>query len=135
MKDRGRAHGLGKIHRQIIRFTLLKSPVSLPTLALLAGASLWGVVWFPYRLLAAGGIDGLWSTLFTYGLALIVGVCVFPRHAMVLRPLPPLAMLMGLAIGWSNLAYVLAVLQGEVMRVLLLFYLAPLWTVPLARFF
>jgi len=113
----------------------LKPPVSLPTLALLAGASLWGVVWYPYRLLAAGGIDGLWSTLFTYGLALIVGVCVFPRHARVLRRLPPLAMLMGLSIGWSNLAYVLAVLEGEVMRVLLLFYLAPLWTVPLARFF
>jgi drug/metabolite transporter (DMT)-like permease len=41
---------------------------------------------------------------------------------------------MGLAIGWSNLAYVLAILQGEVMRVLFLFYLAPLWTVPLAHF-
>jgi drug/metabolite transporter (DMT)-like permease len=39
---------------------------------------------------------------------------------------------MGLAIGWSNLAYILGVLDGEVMRVLLLFYLAPLWTVPLA---
>jgi len=124
-----------RIRVEIIRFAPLKPPVSLPTLALLAGASLWGVVWYPYRLLAAGGIDGLWSTLFTYGLALIVGVCVFPRHARVLRRLPPLAMLMGLSIGWSNLAYVLAVLEGEVMRVLLLFYLAPLWTVPLARFF
>lgn len=34
-----------------------------------------------------------------------------------------------LSAGWSNLGYVLAVLQGEVMRVLLLFYLAPLWTI------
>jgi drug/metabolite transporter (DMT)-like permease len=42
-------------------------------------------------------------------------------------------MLMGLAIGWSNLGYVLGVLEGEVMRVLLLFYLAPLWTPPIAR--
>ena len=39
----------------------------------------------------------------------------------------------GLAAGWTNLAYVLAVIEGEVMRVLLLFYLAPLWTVLLAR--
>ena len=30
------------------------------------------------------------------------------------------------------IAYVIAVLEGEVMRVLLLFYLAPLWTVPIA---
>ena len=106
---------------------------SLPTLGLLAGASLWGVVWYPYRLLDQAGIDGIWSTLFTYGLALVVGVCAFPRHAAVLKRIPPLALLMGIAIGWSNLAYVLGVLEGEVMRVLLLFYLAPLWTVPIAR--
>jgi drug/metabolite transporter (DMT)-like permease len=41
---------------------------------------------------------------------------------------------MGLAIGGSNLAYVIGVLEGQVMRVVLLFYLAPLWTVPLAHF-
>ncbi|MGD9788270.1 MAG: DMT family transporter [Sulfuricellaceae bacterium] len=39
----------------------------------------------------------------------------------------------GLVYGWTNLAYVLAVVHGEVMRVLLLFYLAPLWTVGFAR--
>lgn len=111
----------------------MRVPASLPTLALLAGASLWGVLWYPYRLLDRAGIDAIWSTLFTYGLALIVGACVFPRHAAILRRLPPLALLMGLAIGWSNLAYVMGVLEGDVMRVLLLFYLAPLWTVPIAR--
>ena len=112
----------------------MRSPVSLPTLGLLAGATLWGLVWYPYRLLAEAGIDGLWSTLLTYGLALVVGIAIFPRHARVLLRPRPLAVLMGLAIGWSNLAYVLGVLEGEVMRVLLLFYLAPLWTVPMARF-
>jgi drug/metabolite transporter (DMT)-like permease len=111
----------------------LRSPVSLPTLGLLAGASLWGVVWFPYRLLAQAGIDGIWSTFFTYAVALVVGVAAFPRHAAALRRVPPLALLMGMAIGLSNLAYVMGVLEGEVMRVLLLFYLAPLWTVPIAR--
>ncbi len=38
-----------------------------------------------------------------------------------------------LASGWTNFGYVLAILDGEVMRVLLLFYLAPLWTVIFAR--
>jgi drug/metabolite transporter (DMT)-like permease len=111
----------------------LKSHLPLPTLGLLAGASLWGVVWYPYRLLAEGGIDGIWSTFLTYAVALAVGVAAFPRHAAALRNSPPLALLMGIAIGLSNLAYVVAVLEGEVMRVLLLFYLAPLWTVPIAR--
>jgi len=102
-------------------------------LGLLAGASLWGVVWYPYRVLDQAGIDGIWSTLFTYGLALVVGIACFPRQARVLLRIPPLALLMGISIGWSNLAYVLGVLEGEVMRVLLLFYLAPLWTPPIAR--
>jgi drug/metabolite transporter (DMT)-like permease len=106
---------------------------SAPVWALLAGGALWGVLWYPYRLLAQAGLDGLWSTLLTYGLALVAGVALFPRHALTLKPLPPLALLMALAIGWSNLAYVLGVLEGQVMRVLLLFYLAPLWTVPIAR--
>jgi drug/metabolite transporter (DMT)-like permease len=111
----------------------VKLPASAPTWALVFGAALWGVVWYPYRLLAAAGLDGIWSTTATYGVALFAGVAMFPREALRLRHAPPLAIVMALAIGWSNLAYVLGVLHGEVMRVLLLFYLAPLWTVPLAR--
>jgi drug/metabolite transporter (DMT)-like permease len=107
-------------------------PSSAPTWALLAGASLWGVVWYPYRVLAGAGLDGIWSTAITYVLALAIGVAIFPRHAARLVRMPRIAILMGLAIGWSNLAYVLGVLEGDVMRVLLLFYLAPLWTVPIA---
>jgi len=112
----------------------LNHPLSAPTLALLVGAAFWGVVWYPYRILAAAGLDGFWSTLATYGGALVAGCLIFPRALASLFPLSFAAIVMGLAIGWSNLAYVLAVLQADVMRVLLLFYLAPLWTVPLARF-
>jgi drug/metabolite transporter (DMT)-like permease len=111
----------------------LKIPASAPTWALLFGAALWGVVWYPYRMLAQVGLDGIWATILTYGLALAVGLAIFPRHARRLWPVRPLAVVMGLAIGWSNLAYVLGILEGEVMRVLFLFYLAPLWTVPIAR--
>jgi drug/metabolite transporter (DMT)-like permease len=113
----------------------VKALPSAPTWALLFGAALWGVVWYPYRLLAGAGLDGVWSTFTTYSIALVLGLAIFPREARRLWPLPPLAIVMGLAIGWSNLAYVVGVLQGEVMRVLLLFYLAPLWTVPLAWIF
>ena len=104
-----------------------------PVWALLAGASMWGVLWYPYRLLAVAGIDGIWSTLVTYGFAFALGVVLFARQARALFPLSPLTLLMAAAIGWSNLAYVMGVLEGQVMRVLLLFYLAPLWTVPIAR--
>jgi drug/metabolite transporter (DMT)-like permease len=111
----------------------LKLLFSAPTWGLLAGAALWGVVWYPYRLLAQAGLDGVWSTMLTFGFALLAGIVAFPRAAASIRP-TPLVILLGVAVGWSNLAFVLGVLEGEVMRVLLLFYLAPLWTVPLARF-
>jgi len=101
---------------------------------LLVGASLWGVVWYPYRLLGAAGLDGTWSSALTYGVALVVGTAIFFSHWRDVRLAPLACAVMGLAIGWSNLAYVVGVLEGHVMRVLLLFYLAPLWTVPLAHF-
>ncbi|PWB64349.1 MAG: hypothetical protein C3F16_03840 [Betaproteobacteria bacterium] len=106
---------------------------SLPVASLLVGASLWGVVWYPYRLLGAAGLDGAWASALTYGVALAVGSAIFLGHWRDVARAPWACLAMGLAIGWSNLAYVIGVLEGEVMRVLLLFYLAPLWTVPLAR--
>ncbi len=106
---------------------------SLPVASLLAGATLWGVVWYPYRLLGAAGLDGAWATVLTYGVSLGAGTALFLSHWRDVARAPWACAAMGLAIGASNLAYVIGVLEGEVMRVLLLFYLAPLWTVPLAR--
>jgi len=65
--------------------------------------------------------------------ALVAGSAIFLGHWRDVARAPWACLAMGLAIGWSNLAYVIGVLEGEVMRVLLLFYLAPLWTVPLAH--
>jgi drug/metabolite transporter (DMT)-like permease len=40
-----------------------------------------------------------------------------------------------LAAGWTNIAFVEAVLEGNILRVLLLFYLSPLWATLMARAF
>jgi drug/metabolite transporter (DMT)-like permease len=102
--------------------------------SLVYAASLWGLVWYPYRLLDQAGVGGLASGFFSYALPLLLFGWL---HAGALRAARGrwlwLAAL-GLAAGWTNLAYVLAVLEGEVVRVLLLFYLSPLWTVLFARF-
>lgn len=103
------------------------------TFGLLFGAIVWGLIWYPYRLLEEAGISGIQSSLLTYGIALILGGAIFARHWRDALRVPKEALLIALAAGWTNLSYVLAVLEGEVMRVLLLFYLAPLWTLILAR--
>jgi len=42
---------------------------------------------------------------------------------------------MAIATGWTNIAFILAVLDGNVVRVLLLFYLSPLWATLLGVIF
>ncbi len=111
----------------------LNWPSTFPILALLAGASLWGIVWYPYRMLEQAGLGGGIASLLTYGLATCLGYALFPRAWREWRSRPWLFLVMGLAAGVSNVSYIVSVLEGQIMRVVLLFYLAPLWTIPLAR--
>lgn len=100
---------------------------SLPVLGLLFAASLWGIIWYPLRLLETHGLAGLWSTLTSYAAALVPLLWLFVRRLpAVRRDLWGLLML-GLAGGWCNVSFILAVLDGNVVRVLLLFYLSPFW--------
>jgi drug/metabolite transporter (DMT)-like permease len=106
----------------------------LPAMAgLLSGAVVWGMIWYPYRLLEEAGVSGVLSTFLSYSVVLLLGLVLLgPGWRGAWRG-GTMLLWIGLAYGWTNLAYVLAVVHGEVMRVLLLFYLAPLWTVGFAR--
>ena len=101
-------------------------------MACLMAAALWGLLWYPLRLLDASGMSGLWATLIIYVSALAV---VFPLSIQHVWPknTPWLSIvLLALASGWTNLAFILAMIDGTVVRVLLLFYLSPVWTIVLA---
>ncbi|SCX87461.1 EamA domain-containing membrane protein RarD [Nitrosospira sp. Nl5] len=108
----------------------------LPVTALLGGAAIWGLLWYPYRLLEHAEISGSVATAMTYFIALLLGLASFRKDLRISHIVggePYLLFGIGLCAGWTNLAYVLGVIHGEVMRVLLLFYLAPLWTVVFSR--
>jgi drug/metabolite transporter (DMT)-like permease len=106
----------------------------LAVLALLLAATLWGTLWYPLRLLESAGMSGLWSTLVLYLAALCLtpwllrgsGGTPWRRNARWL-------LVMTVASGWCNLAFILAVIEGQVVRVLLLFYLSPIWAVLLGH--
>jgi len=106
----------------------------MPIAGTLSGALVWGLIWYPFRMLQDAGVSGPLATLITYLLAMLCGMFMLPRVWRELR-LHNIgrsgwwAAGLVLSAGWSNFGYVLAVLHGEVMRVLLLFYLAPLWTI------
>lgn len=101
---------------------------------LLYGATVWGVIWFPYRLLAESNITGVVASFYTYLIALVIGIFVFSKQWRGMFKQPKTIAWLILAAGWTNLSYVLAVIDGEVMRVILLFYLSPVWTLLLAHF-
>jgi len=107
---------------------------TLAVSSLVYAATLWGLVWYPYRLLDQAGVGGIASSLFSYATPLLLLGWLHGRALHAARGHWLWLSALGLAAGWTNLAYVLAVLEGEVVRVLLLFYLSPLWTVLFARF-
>lgn len=114
--------------------TPTKPAALFPVLTLLLAATMWGVIWYPLRLLETAGLAGLWTTLVSYSAALLLGLLPFIRRLPELRRQPAVLLVMALAAGWCNVAFILAVLEGTVVRVLLLFYLSPIWAVILAHF-
>lgn len=70
-----------------------------------------------------------------YAGATLAGILYFRTAITGVRNNLGMLLLLGLTIGWCNIAFVLAILDGNVVRVLLLFYLSPLWAVILAWIF
>ena len=104
----------------------------LPALALTLNAFTWGVSWWPFRQLEAAGLHPLWATALIYAVAVVVITLKQPAAWSELLRTPALWVLV-LASGTTNATFNWAMTIGDVVRVVLLFYLMPLWAVLLAR--
>jgi drug/metabolite transporter (DMT)-like permease len=98
-------------------------------------AVLWGLWWLPLRWLAAGGLPGDWSSLAIYGAAVLVLLPVAWHRRRRLRAGGRPLLLIGLSFGAVLTMWNHGVLVGEVVRVVLLFYLAPVWATGLGWLF
>ena len=103
----------------------------LPVAALMVNAFTWGVSWWPLRQLQDAGLHPLWATVLIYALAVALIVALRPAAVAHLLKTPVLWVLV-LAAGTTNATFNWAVTIGDVVRVVLLFYLMPLWAVLLA---
>jgi len=104
---------------------------SLPVFALLFNAFVWGVSWWPFRHLHAAGLHPLWATALMYLLALVTLLVLLPgAWRQALRS--PGLWLLAVSAGLTNVCFNWAVTVGDVVRVVLLFYLMPAWSVLLA---
>jgi drug/metabolite transporter (DMT)-like permease len=106
----------------------------LPIFSLLFGAFVWGIIWYPYRLMANAGVSGIYSSFYVFILTIAIAL---PYFFIAKKKVPIWSKdfwLLALVAGYTNISYVLAAIDGEVVRVMLLFYLSPVWTIFLAHF-
>lgn len=99
--------------------------------ALVINAFVWGVSWWPFRELQGYGLHPLWATALIYALATLVVLAWRPMAWRGLLAHPGL-WLLALASGLTNIGFNWAVTIGDVVRVVLLFYLMPAWSVLVA---
>lgn len=109
-----------------------RSAALWPALALMLNAFTWGVSWWPFRQLEAAGLHPLWATVVIYALA-VAAITLWRPVAWRQLFTTPVLWVLVLASGTTNAAFNWAVTLGDVVRVVLLFYLMPLWAVLLAR--
>lgn len=103
----------------------------LPVFALLFNALIWGLSWWPFRTMHEAGLHPLWATALMYALVLTGLIALRPASLRQAWKYPVL-LLLAASSGLNNVAFNWAVTVGDVVRVILLFYLMPAWAVLLA---
>ncbi len=104
----------------------------MPIAALLFNATVWGLSWWPVRALDGQGVHALWATSLSFLLSVLAISLWRPGAWADLRRHPGL-LWMTLAAGATNAAFNWGVMTGDVLRVVLLFYLMPVWSLLFAR--
>jgi drug/metabolite transporter (DMT)-like permease len=103
----------------------------LPALALSFNAFVFGVSWWPFRFLQDHGVHPLWATAFIFVFSVLCIAAFRPGGWRGFAQAPMLWLLFA-ASGLTNVGFNWAVTVGDVVRVVLLFYLMPAWTVLMA---
>lgn len=106
----------------------------LATVVLLLSSTLWGLSWIPLKALAGKGLDGLLLIFICYT---SMGLLLLPwawRHRTLFMTHRLALLSIFVAGGLANICFSYALVYGEVMRVMVLFYLLPVWGVLGGRF-
>lgn len=105
------------------------------TVVLFFSSVLWGLAWLPLKYLHEMGFDGIPLTLFLYTIMLVVILPWIWRKRSEIRPSWKILLAIGVLGGGAQLAFNTAMIYGEVIRVMVLFYLLPVWGVIGGRLF
>jgi len=95
----------------------------------------WGLTWLPIKTLSDMGLDSMHLILaaFVSG-AVVLSPWLYLQHRSW-RQHSVLMIMIGLSGGFANAAFQTAISHGDVIRVMILFYLLPVWSVLGGRLF
>lgn len=104
---------------------------ALAVLGLMFNAMAWGLSWWPFREMQKLGLHPLWSNAVIFGMAVMAIFIVRPQAWRGMLSAPTLWFL-ALGAGLTNVCFNWAVTVGDVVRVVLLFYMMPVWSMFIA---
>ena len=106
----------------------------LPSFAIVLSAAFWGSMWMPLHAAYGTGLSGAWAAWMVYGVPafLVLPLILRDGGRGLLAGGWPLLWL-GVSTGICNYLYAASVVYGDVARVVLLFYVNPVWSVLLER--
>jgi drug/metabolite transporter (DMT)-like permease len=104
---------------------------ALAAVALVINALIWGLTWWPLRELQGYGLHPLWTTTLVYLMVFVLLLALYFKNLRTFMQHPALWVL-AIASGLTNVGFNWAVTVGDVVRVVLLFYLMPAWSVLVA---
>lgn len=99
----------------------------LPVASILFGAVFWGFCWWPLKFFADAGLSGNLIGMTAYAIVGLVAIPIVWRERHQWRSETGLFVLIGIFFGLANITFTTALMEGEVVRVMLLFYLLPAW--------
>lgn len=102
---------------------------SSPVFVLLFGSVLWGLSWIPLKYFQEQGIEGIPLVFVGYGFVAALFLPFFIKQYPIWKDQQKYIWIILILSGAANLAFTSAIMYGDVIRVMVLFYLIPAWGV------
>lgn len=101
----------------------------LAVIILLCSSIGWGLTWLPIKALGDAGLHGLHLVFIICTSISIVLMPWLIKQRSLWLPVLPFMLLVALFGGIANIAFQVSILHGDVIRVMILFYMLPIWSV------